>query len=95
MKEEPLDRILLRTYFGRGYDDDDDNDDDEGRTKLILISMTSFGELVTLHIRQLTKNLHSLFFGTLCCLFADVLVNSCLCYHGTGIFIHVPEDQKP
>ena len=56
--------------------------------------MNSFGELVTLHVRQLTKNLLSLFFGTLCCLFADVLVNSCHCYHGRGIFVHFLEDLK-
>jgi hypothetical protein len=57
--------------------------------------MNSFGELVTLCVRQLTKNLLSLLFETLCFLFADVLVNSCLCYHGTEILIHVLEDPKP
>jgi hypothetical protein len=72
-----------------------ENDDDEGRTKLILISMNSFGELVTLRVGQLIKNLLSLLFGTLCCLFADVLVNSCLCCHGVRISIHALEDLKP
>ena len=55
MKEEALDPTLLRTCFGKDCEDDDD--DDKVTTKRILKSMISFGELVTLRVRQLTENL--------------------------------------